>query len=320
MVRGMDGAPSSMRDSVGRALLRLGEEDPDVVVVTADVGRSTRAYWFARRFPGRYVNVGVAEQDMAGFAAGLALAGKKPYAVSFAVFMMRAWEQIRNTIDRMRLNVKLVATHSGFSDYGDGSSHQSLEDIALMRVLHNMVVVVPADPPQAYKALLRLHEEVKGPAYVRVARDYSPVITDPEAEYRLGRLEVLRDGSDVAVVSAGPVLAQALEAAEMLEKQGVSVAVANLHTVKPVDTSGLVRLAEKTSLVVVVEEHLPHGGIYSTVAEVLAQHYPAPIHPIAAQGYGHSARSIMDLYARHGLTAEQIAYKIKTILHMYKKA
>ncbi|KSW12416.1 transketolase [Pyrodictium occultum] len=308
------GGLGTIRDAVGKALLYLGDADPDVVVVTADVARSTRTAWFGERFPERFVNIGISEQDLVDFAAGLALAGKRPYAAAFAMFMMRAWEQIRNTVDRMRLDVKLVATHSGFSDHGDGASHQSLEDIALMRVLHNMTVVVPADPPQAYKALVRVHEQVRGPVYFRVGRDYSPLVTDPGAEYRLGRLEILRDGSDVALVSAGPLLAQVLEAARMLGERGVSAAVANLHTVKPLDEEGLERLARATGLVVVVEEHLPRGGLFGAVAEALAQRYPAPVYPVAARGYGHSARSVLDLYREHGLLAEQIARRVLELL------
>jgi len=301
----------SIRDAVGRALLALGEADPDVVVITADVARSTRTAWFGQRFPRRFVNIGISEQDMVDFAAGLALAGKKPYAAAFAMFLMRAWEQIRNTVDRMNLDVKLIGTHSGFSDHGDGASHQSLEDIALMRVLHNMTVVVPADPPQAYKAVLAVHDHVRGPAYIRVGRDYSPPVTDPDAEYVLGRLETLREGSDAAVITAGPVAANALAAAELLERRlGVAVAVYNLHTVKPLDAWGLARVAQRHGVVFVVEEHFPRGGIFGAVVETLAQLHPVPVYPVAATGYGHSARSVMDLYRAQGLDAEGIARRI----------
>ena len=305
-----------MRDAVGRALVELGDADPDVVVLTADVARSTRTQWFAERHPSRFINVGISEQDLVDVAAGLALAGKRPYAAAFAMFMMRAWEQIRNTIDRMNLDVKLVATHSGFSDHGDGASHQSLEDIALMRVLHNMVVVVPADGPQAYNAVLAVHERVRGPAYIRVGRDYSPVVTDPEAGFRLGRLEVLRDGSDGFIVSAGPLVAHSIEAAERLERErGLSLGVANLHTVKPLDAEGLERLARRTGLLFVVEEHFPRGGLFGAVAEALAERYPARVLPVAPWGYGHSARSVMDLYRMYcldpGCLAERL-YRLYT--------
>lgn len=308
-----------IRDAVGKALLFLGDADPDVVVLTADVAKSTRTSWFADRFPERFVNIGISEQDMVGFAAGLALAGKKPYAAAFAMFLMRAWEQIRNSIDRMNLDVKLIATHSGFSDHGDGASHQSLEDIALMRVLHNMAVVIPADPLQAYKAVVRIHEEVRGPVYFRIGRDYSPTVTDPASDYRFGELEILRDGSDIAIISAGPLLAQVLEAAEALRREGVDAAVANLHTVKPLDGQGLEALARRTGLLVVVEEHFPRGGLFGAVAEALAQRYPAPVYPIAAKGYGHSARSVLDLYREHALLADSIASRILEIIGRHKR-
>ncbi len=304
-----------MRDAAGRALLELGEADRDVVVLTADVARSTRTQWFAERFPERFMNVGISEQDLVDIAAGLALAGKRPYAAAFAMFMMRAWEQIRNTVDRMNLDVKLLATHSGFSDHGDGASHQSLEDLALMRVLHNMTVVVPADGPQAYNALLVVHERVRGPAYLRLGRDYSPPVTEPEEEFRLGRLQVLREGEDGFIVSAGPLVAHSLEAAERLERlRGLWLGVANLHTLKPLDVEGLERLARRTGLLLVVEEHFPRGGVFGAVAEAVVQRYPVPVLPIAARGYGHSARSVMDLYRAHCLDPECLARRIEALL------
>jgi transketolase len=309
----------SIRDAVGKALLALGEADKDVVVLTADVARSTRTSWFGQRFPERFVNIGISEQDMVGFAAGLALAGKKPYAAAFAMFLMRAWEQIRNTIDRMNLDVKLIGTHSGFSDHGDGASHQSLEDVALMRVLHNMTVVAPADPPQAYKAVLALHDH-RGPAYLRIGRDYSPVVTDPDAEYRLGRIEVLREAEGPAVLSYGPLLAQVLEAARLLEEKGVELAVYNVHTIKPIDAWGLARIAQRHGTLFVVEEHFPRGGLFGAVAEALSQLHPAPVYPVAATGYGHSARSVMDLYRAQGLDAVGIARRILAALEAAPRA
>jgi transketolase len=310
-----------MRDAVGRALVELGEADHDVVVITADVARSTRTRWFGERFPERFVNIGISEQDMVGFAAGLALAGKRPYAAAFAMFLMRAWEQIRNSVDRMNLDVKLIGTHSGFSDHGDGASHQVLEDIALMRVLHNMTVVVPADAPQAYKALLALHDRVRGPAYIRVGRDYSPMVTDPEEEYRLGHLDLLREGSGPAIVSTGPVLAHSLEAARMLEeREGLDLAVYNLHTVKPIDAWGLARAAQRHGALIVVEEHFPRGGVFGAVAETVAQLHPVPVIPVAATGYGHSARSVMDLYRAQGLDPEGVARRIREALARLPRA
>ncbi len=307
-------AKLTMRDAVGKALVELGEKDKDIVVLTADVARSTRTIWFAQRFPERFVNVGIGEQDLVDFAAGLALAGKRPWAAAFAMFMMRAWEQIRNTIDRMRLDVKLLATHSGFSDHSDGASHQSLEDIALMRVLHNMIVVVPADALEAYKATIYLHERVRGPAYLRVGRDYSPQITDPDTPFILGKANVLEEGDDVTLISAGPVLYHVIRAARILRERGIRATIIDLHTIKPIDKETIVKYARRTGFVVTVEEHFTRGGLGGAVAEVLAETYPTRMLLIGAKGYGHSARSVEDLYRDHGLNAESIAKRVESTL------
>jgi len=310
---------SSMRDAVGLALVELGGVDEGMVVVTADVAHSTRATFFAERYPERFVNVGIAEQDLVCFAAGLALAGKKPYALAFSMFMMRAWEQIRNTIDRMNLDVRLIATHSGFSDHADGESHQSLEDIALMRSLHNMTVIVPADAPQAYNAVKAMHRW-RGPVYFRIGRDYSPRVTSIDTPFHPGRLQLLREGSDAAIVSCGPLLAHSLKAAEMLRHNySLDIAVANMHTVKPVDAEGLEKLARETGLLFVVEEHGRRGGVYGAVTETLAERYPAPVHPITAKGYGRSARSVQDLYTLHDLTPEAIARRILEVVMEWRR-
>jgi transketolase len=304
-----------MRDAVARALVELGYRDDTIIVVTADVAKSTRSQWFGKHHPGRLVNVGISEQDMAGFAAGMALAGYKPYMVAFAMFLLRTWEQIRNSIDRMNLDVHIIGAHSGFSNYTDGSSHQVLEDIATMQTMVNMRVYVPADPLQAYNMVHRLHEE-KGPIYIRVARDNTPVVTS--GEFTPNKLEILRDGSDAALVSAGPLLANCLEAAEILSKEGLDVAVANLHTVKPIDTQGLARLAEKTGLLVVVEEHTPYGGIYGAIAEALAQEKPTPMVPVHPRGYGRSARSLKELYLHMGLDPVSIAKRVREAVEKWR--
>ncbi len=309
-----------IRDAVGRALVELGEIDKDMVVVTADVARSTRTAWFGERYPERFVNVGIGEQDLVDFAAGLALAGKRPWAAAFAMFMMRAWEQIRNTIDRMRLDVKLLATHSGFSDHGDGASHQSLEDIALMRVLHNMVVVVPADALEAYKAVYKLHLEYRGPAYLRIGRDYSPRITDVDTPFEIGKANVLEDGEDLAIIGCGPILYNAIQAAKILKsRKKISIAVIDMHTVKPIDRETIVKYASRTGLVVTVEEHFTRGGLGGAVAEVLAEEKPTPMLMIGARGYGHSARSVEDLYKRHCLDPACIARLIERFLEKHRR-
>lgn len=304
----MLGRLSSMREAFGRTLADLGEVDGDVVVVTADVGDATRASYFRERYPERYFNVGISEQHAVSFAAGLAALGLKPVVTAFAVFLMRAWEQVRNTVARMNLNVKLVGTHSGFSDSTDGSSHQALEDIALMRVLPNMRVVVPADACQVSRSLPRVVLEVQGPVYYRIGRDYSPPINcDTGHEFELGRGEVLLDGDDAVIVGAGPVLWSALRAASSLRRElGLSVAVLNMHTVKPLDEDLLVRYAMKTGAVVTVEEHSVFGGLGSAVAEALARRYPTPVESLGTASFGRSARSPEDLIEFYGLGEKRI--------------
>jgi transketolase len=305
-----------MRDAVGCAVAELGEHDPDIVVVTADVAYPTRAYFFGKRFPRRFVNVGVSEQDAVGFAAGLALAGKKPFVFAFSMFLMRAWEQIRNSVDVMKLPVRFVATHSGFSDHGDGVTHQCLEDVALARTLVNMTVVVPADALQAYQLVQQVHSSVNGPAYVRIGRDYAPPLPPDAPDPKLGKLQLVREGYDVAIIAAGPVTAHAVEAAKRLERAGISAAVANLHTVKPVDADGVEKLARRTGLIVVVEEHLARGGVFSAIAEVLVQYYPVPAVPVAAKGYGRSAASVHDLYELHELNVQGIVRSVLRSLRL----
>ncbi|MEM1873401.1 MAG: transketolase C-terminal domain-containing protein [Acidilobaceae archaeon] len=311
----------SMREALGRALADLGEIDGDVVVVTADVGEATRAVRFFERYPERYFNVGISEQHAVSFAAGLAALGMKPVVVAFAMFLMRAWEQIRNTVVRMNLGVKLVGTHAGFSDSTDGSSHQALEDIALMRVLPGMTVVVPADACQVSRSLPKVVESVKGPAYYRVGRDYSPPITcDYSEDFVVGRAEILRDGEDVVVVGAGTVLWNALKAAEELKRvKGLSVAVVNMHTVKPLDEELLLKLARKTGAVVTVEEHSVHGGLGSAIAETLAERYPAPVEIVGTRSLGRSARSPEDLLEHYGLGVRSLVQAIERVVERAKR-
>lgn len=294
----------SMRDSVGRALVDAGLRYNDLYVITADVGNSTRAIWFRERFPERYIDVGIAEQHMVNVASGLAIMGLRPVVVAFSMFIMRAWEQIRNTVARMNLNVKIIGTHSGLSDYADGSSHQVLEDIALMRVLPNMTVIVPADPEETYSAILAAID-YKGPVFIRVGRDYGPRISTG-GEFKIGKATVLRDGDDVAIIGAGPVLWDALMAANELAKMGISAMVVNLSTIKPVDSDTIISAAKKTGAVLTVEEHSTHGGVGSAVAEVLASNYPVPMRIIGVDGFGRSARSTRQLMEYMGLTYRRI--------------
>ncbi|QXJ33429.1 transketolase family protein [Saccharolobus shibatae] len=303
----MQGNIYSMRETFGRLLADLGDKNKDLIVITADVGDSTRALYFREKFKDRYFNIGISEQDMVNFAAGLAAVGKKPAIVNFGMFLMRAWEQIRNSIARMNLDVKMFVTHTGYSDHGDGSSHQVLEDIALMRVLPNMKVIVPADPKDIERSLPVIINEERGPLYYRIGREYSPPITvGQEYEFKIGKAYVIKDGSDLAIIGAGVVLWDALKAAEELEKLGISVAVVNLFSIKPIDESTIEYYARKTGKIITIEEHSIYGGIGSAVAEVTARRYPVPIRFVGATTFGRSARSQRDLLDYYNINYKTI--------------
>ncbi|MEM2220996.1 MAG: transketolase C-terminal domain-containing protein [Ignisphaera sp.] len=305
-----------MRDVVGEILASLGEEVRDLVVITADVGRSTRVYRFGQKFPDRYYNVGIAEQHMIDFAAGLASAGAQPIVAAFAMFVLRAWEQIRNTVARMNLNVKIIATHAGYSDHADGSSHQALEDIAVMRAIPNMNIVVPADIADIKRSLRSIVADVRGPVYYRIGRDYAPPVTDGhDYEFALGKAYTLRDGYDVTIVGAGPILYEALTAAETLGKMGISTSVINLLTVKPIDVESIERAARATGCIVTVEEHVVYGGIGSAVAEVVAERYPVPMRFIGARTFGRSAKSVRELLEYFNIDSRSI---VKACLEVIK--
>jgi len=304
----------SFREEFGKLLIEIGEKSDRVVVVTADVGLSTRASMFGEKFRDRYFNVGIAEQHLIGFAAGLAIAGAIPIATAFAEFILRGWEQIRNSVARMNLNVKIVATHAGYSDHADGASHQALEDIALMRVLPNMAVVVPADTADLRRCFEKLVLEYRGSTYIRLGRDYVPPVTeDVDYEYEVGKAYILKDGHDVAIIGAGVVLHEALVAAKELDKRGISACVVNLLNIKPIDVDTIVAVAKKTERVVVVEEHMVYGGVGSAVAEILVQRYPVPMRLLGATSFGRSAKSQQELLSYYGLDSKSI---IKTVLEV----
>ncbi|MEM0113450.1 MAG: transketolase family protein [Metallosphaera sp.] len=302
----LQGNFSSIREAFGRTLVKLGEADKDIIVITADVGDSSRASYFKEKIPERYFNVGISEQDMVNFGAGLSAVGKKPVVVGFAMFLMRAWEQMRNSIGRMNLNVKVCVTHSGYSDSGDGSSHQALEDIALMRTIPNFKVVVPADAAEVERSLPEVIND-RGPLYYRMGRDYSPPITSTlDYKFEIGKAYVLKDGDDLAIIGAGVVLWDALKAAEELEKMGISTAVINLPTIKPIDNSTIEYFARKTGRIVTIEEHSVIGGVGSAVAEVVVKTYPVPMRFVGATTYGRSARSQRELLDYYGLTSRNV--------------
>ena len=265
------------RDGYGKALVELGNKNPDVVVLTGDLSESTRTHWFAEKFPKRFYECGVAEQNMMGIAAGLALSGKIPFVSSYATFNPgRNWDQLRVSVCYSKANVKIIGAHAGISVGPDGATHQALEDIAMTRVLPNLTVIVPADSLETYKATIAA-AEMKGPVYIRFAREKTPVFTTEQTPFEIGQALVLREGTDVAIIGSGPLVYEALEAAEELSKQGVDCMVVNNHTVKPIDRKTIVAAARKCGAVVTVEEHQVSGGAGSAVIEVLAEEYPVPV-------------------------------------------
>jgi len=297
------------RDGYGEALLALGKEDPRVAVVDADLFRSTRTAGFAQAFPDRFFEIGIAEQDMVSTAVGLALGGMIPFANSFAVFLTgRAFDQTRQQVALPALNVKLAGSSAGITQGADGATHQSVLDVALMRSLPNMCVVVPSEAEEARLAT-RAAAERDGPVYLRLSRYETPVWREPGAAFEIGRAEVRRRGDDVTIAACGVILGRVLQAAETLAKEGISAEVINVHTIKPLDAETLLESCERTGAVVTVEEHSIIGGLGSAVAEVLAEGATrrAPLKRIGvADTFGESGTA-EELLEKHGLTPENIA-------------
>ncbi len=307
------------RDAYGQALVELGARNPDVVVLDADLSKSTKTSDFQKAYPERFFNLGIAEQNLLGTAAGFAAAGKIPFASSFAVFAVgRAYDQIRNSIAYPRLNVKIAATHAGLTVGEDGGSHQMLEDIALMRTIPNMTVLVPADGVETRQAVLAA-AEYEGPVYIRLGRPKVPVLFDETYRFAIGRGILLRDGADVTLVGTGLMVGKALEAAALLAAEGISAAVINLSTIKPLDTALLLSSAQKTGAVVTCEEHSIYGGLGSAVAEALAEHCPLPMARVGVMDcFGESGQPDA-LLEKYGLTPERIARAAKGVIARKRK-
>ncbi len=299
-------AKESTRVEYGKTLAQLGAENPQIVVLDADLSGSTQTHHFAKAFKDRFFNMGIAEQDLMGTAAGLALGGKIPFASTFAMFATgRAWEQIRQTIAYGNLNVKIVASHGGVTVGEDGGSHQAVEDLALMRILPNMVVLVPADGPET-RAMTRWAAAYQGPVYMRTGRMVLPVIYDDHYTFELGRGSVLREGRDVTLMGLGIMVQACLDAAALLAREGVEARVINFSCLKPLDWELVVDSARHTGAVVTAEEHMVTGGLGSAVSEVLSEHCPAPLQRIGLRDtFGMSGKPA-DLLKHYGLTAEDI--------------
>ena len=303
------------RDSYGNALAQLGTEHEDVVVLDADLAAATKTGVFKKAHPERFIDCGIAESNMMGVAAGLAAAGKVPFASSFAMFAAgRAFEQVRNSIGYPHLNVKIGATHAGISVGEDGATHQCNEDIALMRTIPGMVVINPSDDVEA-QAAVRAAYEHEGPVYLRFGRLAVPVINDkPDYKFELGKGVVLREGKDVTVIATGLPVNNCLEAAEKLAADGIDAKVINIHTIKPLDEELIVSAAKETGEVVTVEEHSVIGGLGSTVCEVLSEKAPTRVLKIGVNDTFGESGPAAELLKKYGLDTDSIYEKVKAFV------
>ena len=303
------------RESFGKTLVELGKEHDNLVVLDADLAEATKTAMFRKEFPERHIDCGIAEQNMMGIAAGIAATGKVPFASSFAMFAAgRAFEQVRNSIGYPHLNVKIGATHAGISVGEDGATHQCNEDIALMRSIPGMVVINPADDVEARAAVRAAYEHV-GPVYLRFGRLAVPVFNDEETyEFQLGKGIVLREGTDVTLFATGLEVNESLIAADLLEKEGISAQVVNIHTIKPIDEELIVECAKKTGKVVTVEEHSVIGGLGSAVCDVLSENYPTKVLKIGVNDVFGESGPAVELIKKYGLDGASIAEKVKAFV------
>lgn len=306
------------RDGFGEGLVMAGELNDQIVALTADLAESTRIEGFKKQFSERFIEVGVAEQNLVTVASGMAAAGKIPFVSSYATFSPgRNWEQIRTTICYNNQPVKIVGAHAGISVGPDGATHQALEDIAMMRVLPNMIVVVPMDAIEAKKATLAIAVNGK-PSYIRLSRDKTPVITTEESPFRLGQAEVLRDGKDVTIVGCGTMMFHCLQAAEELAKDKISTRVINCHTIKPIDEKTILQAAEETGAIVTVEEHQKAGGLGGAVVELLSEHYPVPVRRVGVADHFGESGEPGELLEKFGLDKSGIIKAVLGALRLKK--
>lgn len=304
------------RDAYGETLKELGAIYPDLVVLDADLSASTKTQDFAKVYPDRFFDCGIAEGNMMSVAAGLAAAGKIPFASTFAIFGAgRAYEQIRNSICYPKLNVKIALTHAGLTVGEDGATHQMLEDIALMRVLPNMTVIVPADAEET-KAAVKWAASYQGPVYIRMGRAKCDDVTTENTPFVPGKATVLRKGYDITIIACGIMVSKALQAADILKGAGITARVINMSSIKPIDEDVIIKAASDTGAIVTAEEHQVQGGLGSAVAEVVVKHCPVPMAMIGVEDrFGESGKAD-DLLKAYGLTAAHIA---ETALQLYKR-
>ena len=302
------------REGLGDGLLELSDKNKDVVALSSGVGDSTKAFSLKKKYPERYIETGIAEQNLVGMAAGLSLAGKIPYASSFAAFLPgRCYDQIRVSVCYSNLNVKLVSTHAGLTVGKDGASHQMMEDIAMMRALPNMKVIVPADALEAKRAVVAVADEF-GPSYIRLGREKLPVFTNEDTPFVIGKSVTLKEGTDVTIIATGLMVYHSLVAAEKLEKEGISARVINMHTIKPIDKDAIVNAAIETGAIVTAEEHQIFGGLGSAVSEVIVQNKLVPMKIIGMKDEFGESGSAQDLLEKYGLTDKEIIEGVNEVI------
>lgn len=302
----------SVREAYGRTLLELGMENQDIVALDADLSRSTMTRFFAREFPERFFDCGVAEQNMVGVAAGLAASGKIPFASSFAVFAAgRCFDQIRMSVAQPGLNVKLVASHGGISVGEDGTSHHSIEDLALIGSLPGFTIIVPADAIETTQAVKAAAAHL-GPFYIRLCRPKLPLVYTEDYRFNLGKAVIMRQGGDVTIIAIGLMVKAALEAAQNLEGEGIDCRVLNMSTLKPIDEAAITQAAAETGAIVTAEEHLEHGGLGSAVARVVSSHQPVPMALVAIKDTYAKSGKPAQLLEKYGLTAKDIEQAVKS--------
>lgn len=299
------------REAYGKALVKLGKINDDVVVLDADLSKSTKTNDFCKAYPNRFFNMGIAEQNLVGAACGFATAGKIPFVSTFAMFATgRAFEVIRNSACYPKLNVKVCATHAGITVGEDGGSHQSIEDISLMRSIPNMTVLVPADGIEAEKMIFAA-AEFNGPMYVRLGRSAVPTLFEEDYKFEVGKGVVLRDGDDATIIACGMMVNEALVAADMLKEENINVRVINMSTIKPIDTELIIKAAKETKVIVTAEEHSIIGGLGSAVSEVVSENCPTIVKKVGINDCFGESGTPAELLEKYGLTAKHIVEKVK---------
>ena len=307
------------RFGYGEGLVIAGKENPNIVALCADLTDSTKTSDFKKEFPDRFVEVGIGEQNMASLASGMAATGKIPFISSYSMFSPgRNWEQIRTTICYNNQNVKIAGAHSGVSVGPDGATHQAIEDMAITRVIPNMIVIAPCDTIEAKKATIAAARH-KGPVYIRFTREKTPVMTTEETPFEIGKAEIYREGKDVTIIACGPLLYEALKAAEELAKEGIESEVINNHTIKPMDKDTILQSVKKTDCVVTIEEHQAAGGMGSAVSEILSQNHPVPMEIIGVKDRFGESGEPNELLEKFGLTAKNIVESARKVIERKSK-